>query len=127
MKGPWRALFYHGSSKICLAGSILGSIWGSMMVQEGLWALVELHNDQKKCFKCLEGLESVKCTNCIFAWIFLENHEIHFRVPTVSIEGQGRILDPIRITSRLPRVPWYGLYSLKGNKSESHYRSERKQ
>ena len=48
------------------------------------------------------------------AWIFLENHEVYFRVPVGSIEGPGRILDPIRITSRLPRVPWYGLCSLKG-------------
>ena len=62
----------------------------------------------------LGGLESVLCTNGILAWIFLENHEVHFRVPVGSIEGPGRILDPIRITSRLPRVPWYGLYALKG-------------
>ena len=69
---------------------------------------------KKSVPKCLEGLESVKCTNGILAWIFLENHEVHFRVPVGSIEGPGRILDPIRITSRLPRVPWYGLCSLKG-------------
>ena len=35
MLGPCRALFYQGSSEICLAGSIFGSIWGSMKVQEG--------------------------------------------------------------------------------------------
>ena len=35
MKGPWMALFYQGSPEICLAGSILGSIFGSMKVQEG--------------------------------------------------------------------------------------------
>ena len=46
------------------------------------------------------------------AWIFLENHEVHFRVPVGSIEGPGQILDPIRINSRLPRVPWYGFCSL---------------
>ena len=62
----------------------------------------------------LGGLESVLCTNGILAWIFLENHEVHFRVPVGSIEGPGRILDHIRMTSRPPRVPWYGLCSLKG-------------
>ena len=67
----------------------------------------------------LGGLESVLCTNGILAWIFLENHEVHFRVPVGSIEGPGRILDPIRITSRLPRVPWYGLCSLKGKNDDS--------
>ena len=35
MKGPWRALFYQGSPEVCLAGSILGSILGSMKVPEG--------------------------------------------------------------------------------------------
>ena len=69
---------------------------------------------KKSVPKCLEGLESVKYTNGILAWIFLDNHEVHLTVPVGSIEGPGRILDPIRITSRLPRVPWYGLYSLKG-------------
>ena len=66
---------------------------------------------KKSVPKCLEGLESVKCTNGILAWIFLENHEDYFRVPVGSIEGPGRTLDPVRIISR---VPWYGLYSLKG-------------
>ena len=35
MKGPWRALFYRGSPGISLAGSIIGSLLGSMKVQEG--------------------------------------------------------------------------------------------
>ena len=39
MKGPWRALFYRGSPGISLAGSIMGSILGSMMIKEGPLAL----------------------------------------------------------------------------------------
>ena len=35
MKRPWRALFYRGSPGISLAGSIIGSLLGSMKVQEG--------------------------------------------------------------------------------------------
>ena len=47
IKGPWWALFYGRSSRISLAGSILGSILGPMKVQEGPRALVEFHNDLK--------------------------------------------------------------------------------
>ena len=36
---PWRALFYQGSPKISLAGSIWGFISGSMKVQEGPMSL----------------------------------------------------------------------------------------
>ena len=47
------------------------------------------------------------------AWIFFENHLVHFRVPIVSIDGPGQVLDPMRITSSVPRVTWYSLWSLK--------------
>ena len=46
------------------------------------------------------------------AWNFFENHLVHFRVPVGSIEGPGRVLDHMRITSSVPRVPWYDLWSL---------------
>ena len=71
---------------------------------------------KKSVPKCLERLESVQGTNGILAWIFLENHEVHFRVPVGSIEGPGRLLDPIRITSRLPRVPLSNLTRYLPNK-----------
>ena len=32
-------------------------------------------------------------------------------VPVGSMEGPSRVLDHIRITSSVPRVPWYGLWS----------------
>ena len=38
----------------------------------------------------------------------IENHKVHFRVPVGFMEGPSRVLDHIRITSSVPRVPWYG-------------------
>ena len=46
--------FYQGSPKICLEGSI----WGSMKVQEGPLGS-EFHNEQKCVPKCLKGLKSI--------------------------------------------------------------------
>ena len=61
---------------------------------------------QKSVPKCLEGLESVKCANGILAWIFLENHEVHFRGPVGSIEGPRLVLDPMEVRSCVPNAHW---------------------
>ena len=46
MEGPWRVFYRPGSPKISLAGSILGSILGSMKVHEGSLNLGEVQQAQ---------------------------------------------------------------------------------
>ena len=48
MKGPCRALFYQGSSEISHTGSIMGSILGSMKVQEGPLSLGRVGQQGKR-------------------------------------------------------------------------------
>ena len=110
MKGPCRALFSQGSPKISLAGSILGSILGSMKVQEGPLSLGRVGNDQISGPTWLEGLENIKNrksrnfhTN---PEVFLNNHKVHVRGPAGSIEGPRLVLDPMEVWSCVPRVPW---------------------
>ena len=61
---------------------------------------------KKSVPKCLEALESVQCTNGILAWIFLENHEVHFRGPVGSIKGQRLVFEPLQLRSFVLKVPW---------------------
>ena len=119
--GPWRGpggpFFTKGPLKFALQGPFSGPFggpWWSMTVQEGPLGPGRVPQLPKKFSKMSRG--AAECTmykRCTKPGFFFENHLVHFRVPVGSIEGPGRVLDPIRITSSVPRVPWYGLWSLK--------------
>ena len=115
-EGALEGLFFKGSPEICLTGSILGSILGSMMVHDspgaspGPWQSSTM--TKKIFYNVQSGCRLFNVQKVCKAWNFFENLLVYFRVPVGSIEGPGRVLDPIIITSSVPRVPWYGLLSL---------------
>ena len=42
----------------------------------------------------------------------LKNHEVQLRGHVGSIEGPRLVLDPIGVSSSVPRVPWYDFWCL---------------
>ena len=101
MKGPWKALFPHGSLDISLAVSFFGFVkvkespLSPSMVQ--LWA--------KKCSIMFRMARKYFVKKVLTASRMLENHKVCFKNPVGSTEGPRLVLDLMEVS---PCSPWYG-------------------
>ena len=67
---------------------------------------------KKSVRKRLEWLENVFCRNGTIARQNIKNNKVPLQGPEGSIQGPWLVLDPMEVSTCVPKVPWYAFCCL---------------